>query len=100
MCLTDTLITFITIVFVTLMVTVSGSSSVHRNLQHVHRRLCWCIDLLNIVFTFLWAVFCDDIHPLGFLKGEEFLDWWSNRNHVRKKGSSWRLFVNHVFKLL
>ena len=29
---------------------------------------------MNIVFTFVYAVFCNGNHPLGFLKGEEFLD--------------------------
>ena len=23
----------------------------------VHRQLCWCIELVNIVFTFVYAVF-------------------------------------------
>jgi hypothetical protein len=44
---------------------------------------------MNIVFTFLCAVFT----------GFEFLDYWSSRNCVRKKGSQLRLFVNHVFRL-
>jgi len=54
---------------------------------------------MNIVFTFLYAVFYTCYHPLGFLKGEEFLDYWNSHNHVRKKSSAWRLLVIHVFKL-
>jgi len=40
----------------------------------VHRQLCWNIDWMNIVITLLCAVFYNCHHPLGFLKGEEFLD--------------------------
>ena len=54
---------------------------------------------MNIVFTFLYAVFCDCHNRLGSLQGLEFLDQWSSHNRVRKKGSQWRLFVSHVFKL-
>jgi hypothetical protein len=46
---------------------------------------------MNIVFTFLCAVLHNCHHPLGFLKGEEVLDYWSSHNHVRKKSSPWRL---------
>ena len=42
--------------------------------NEVHRQLCWNMDLVNIVFTFLYAVFYNCHHRLGFLKGEEFLD--------------------------
>jgi len=53
----------------------------------LHRQFCWHIDLVNIVFTFLYALFCDGIHPSGFLKCEEFLDYWSSHNRVRQKSS-------------
>jgi len=49
-------------------------SSVHHNLQHTVQRVCWYIDSMNIVFTFLYALLYVCHHPLGFLKGEEFLD--------------------------
>ena len=39
----------------------------------LHRQLFWYIDAVNIVFTFLCAVFYICHHPLGFLK-DEFLD--------------------------
>jgi hypothetical protein len=42
--------------------------------NRVHRQFCWSVDTLKIVFTFLYAVFCNCHNPLGFLKGEEFLD--------------------------
>jgi len=54
-------------------------STVHSNLQH-STQLCWCIDTVNIVFTFLYAVFYNCHHSLGFLKGGEFMDWWSSHN--------------------
>jgi len=54
---------------------------------------------MNIVFTFLYAVFYNSNHPLGFQKGEEFLDYWSSHNPVRKNSSPCRLFVIHVFEL-
>ena len=89
------------IVFVRVMVRVSGVSIflfiVISN--KIHRQLCWYIDSMNIVFTFLYAVFCDCHHHLGSLQGSEFLDFWSSHNGVRKKGFGWRLFVRHVFKL-
>jgi len=44
---------------------------------------------VNIVFTFLYAVFCNGIHSLGLLKDKEFLDKWSSHNGVRKNSSSW-----------
>ena len=49
-------------------------SSLHRNLQQSTETICWYVDLMNIVFTFSCAVFFNCHHPLGFLKGEEFLD--------------------------
>jgi hypothetical protein len=61
--------------------------------------ICWYIDSVNIVFTFLHAVFYNCHHPLGFLKGDKFLDYLSSHNRVRKKSSPWRLLVIHVFKL-
>jgi len=42
--------------------------------SEVHRQLCWNMDWVNIVFTFLYAVFYNCHHPLDFLKGKEFLD--------------------------
>jgi hypothetical protein len=42
--------------------------------NEVHRQLYWNMDWVNIVFTFLYAVFYNCHHPLGFLKCEEFLD--------------------------
>jgi hypothetical protein len=50
----------------------------------VHRQLCCYIDTMNIVFTFLYVAFYNCHHPLDFLKGEEFMDWWSSHNCVRK----------------
>ena len=55
---------------------------------------------MNIVFTFLCAGFYNCHHPLGFLKGEEFLDYWSSHNGVKRNSSACRLFVSHVFELL
>ena len=49
--------------------------------NRVHRELCQYIDTLNIVFTFLYAIFYNCHHPLGFLKGEEFLDYWSSHKN-------------------
>ena len=54
---------------------------------------------MNIVFTFLYAVFYDCHHYLGSSQGSEIRDYWNSHNRVRKKGSEWRLFVSHVFKL-
>ena len=54
---------------------------------------------MNIVFIFLYAVFYDCHHHLGSSQGSEMPDYWNSHNGVRKKGSEWRLFVNHVFKL-
>jgi hypothetical protein len=34
----------------------------------VHRQLCWCIDTVNIVFTFSYTVFYNDNHRLIFFK--------------------------------
>ena len=42
--------------------------------SEVHRQLCWNIDCVKIVFTFIYAVFYNCHCPLGFLKGEDFLD--------------------------
>ena len=39
----------------------------------IHRQLCLYIYTMNIVFTFLYSVFYNGNHLLGFLKGEEFL---------------------------
>jgi hypothetical protein len=39
----------------------------------LHRQLRWYIDLLNIVLTFLYAVFYNCHHPLGFLKARNLL---------------------------
>jgi len=36
----------------------------------VHRQFCWYIDSMNIVFTFLYAVFYNCHHPLGFSKSQ------------------------------
>jgi len=74
-------------------------SSVHHNLKNSTQRVCWYIDSMNIVFTFLNAVFYNCHHPLGFLKGNEFLDCLSSHNVVRKKSSPLMLLVIHVFKL-
>jgi hypothetical protein len=38
----------------------------------VHRQLCWYIDWVNILFTFIYAVFYNCHHPLGFLKAERY----------------------------
>ena len=65
----------------------------------LHRQLCWYIDSMNIVFTFLYAVFCDCHHHLGSSQGSEMPDYWNSHNRVRKKVSEWLLFVSHVFKL-
>jgi len=54
---------------------------------------------MNILFTFLYAVFYNCHHPVGFLKCDEFLDYWKNHNPARKKSSQWRLLVILVFKL-
>ena len=54
---------------------------------------------MNIVFIFLYAVFYDCHHHLGSSQGSEMPDYWNSHNRVMKKGSEWRLFVSHVFKL-
>jgi len=41
--------------------------------KKVYRQLCWCIDTVDIVFTFSYAVFYDCYHPVGFLKARNFL---------------------------
>ena len=51
---------------------------------------------MNIVFTFLYAVFYNCHHPVSILKGKEFLDDCRAHNHVRKNSSPWRLFVGRV----
>jgi hypothetical protein len=38
-------------------------------------------------------------HPLAFIKGEKFIDYWSMQIGVGKKSSAWRLFVGPLFKL-
>jgi len=49
---------------------------------------------MNIVFTFLYAVFYKCHHPLGLLKGEELLDNWYGHNlHFSIE------VVSHVIKL-
>jgi len=49
---------------------------------------------MNIVFTFLYAVFYNCHHSLGFLKGQEFLDNWNGHNlHFSIEA------VSHIFKL-
>ena len=53
---------------------------------------------MNIVFTFLYAVFYDGHHHLGSSQGLDIRDYWNSHNRVRKKGSGWRLFVSHFFK--
>jgi hypothetical protein len=73
-------------------------SSIHSNVQQ-YTELCWYIDTVYIVFTFLSAVFYNYHHHLDFLKGEEFLEHWSRHNGVREESSVWRLFVGYVFKL-
>ena len=40
----------------------------------VHRQIYLYIDTMNIVFTFLYAVFYNGNHTVDFLKGKEFLD--------------------------
>jgi len=64
------------IVFVRVMVRVSGVSIflfiVISN--KIHRQLCWYIDSMNIVFTFLYAVLYNCHLHLGSLQGLEFLD--------------------------
>jgi hypothetical protein len=74
-------------------------SSVRRNLQQSTQTVCWYVDSLNIVLTFLYVVFYDCHHPIGFLKGNKFLDYLSSHNVVRKKSSQWRLLVIYVLKL-
>jgi len=39
----------------------------------VHRQIYLYVDTMNIVFTFLYAVFYIGNHTVGFLKGKEFL---------------------------
>ena len=65
----------------------------------LRRQFRWCIDSIYIVFTFKYVLLYVCHHSLGFLKGEEFLDYWSSHNRVRKKRSPWSLLVNHGFKL-
>jgi hypothetical protein len=48
---------------------------------------------VNIVFILLYAVLYNCHHPVGVLKGEEYLDWWSSHNCVRRKSSGWSLVV-------
>jgi hypothetical protein len=67
--------------------------------SRVHKQHCWNIDWVNIVFTFVYAVFYNCHHPLGFLKDKEFVDYLSSHNRVRINCSPWRLFVIHIFKL-
>ena len=74
-------------------------SSVYHNLQQSMQTVCWYIDSMNIEFTFLSAVFYNCHHPLGFLKGEEFLDYWNNHNRVRKKSSPWVLLFMFLILL-
>jgi hypothetical protein len=47
----------------------------------VHRQLCWYIDAMNIVFTFLYGVFYNCHHTLG------------SHSDVGEKTSAWSLFV-------
>ena len=72
------------------------------NSNKAHRQLCWYIQRIYIYIniTFLYGIFYNGNHPLGFLKGKEFLDQWSSHKHVRKKGSVWRLVFSRVLKLL
>ena len=64
----------------------------------IRRQLCCYIDSLNIVFTFLYAVFYDCHLYLWSSQGSEIPDYWNSHSRVRKKGSEWR-FVSHIFKL-
>ena len=65
----------------------------------IRRQLCWDIDSVKIVFTFLYAVFYDCHRHLVSSQGSEIPDCWKSHSRVRKKGSEWRLFVSDVFKL-
>jgi hypothetical protein len=60
---------------------VEGSTVISNTVQS---QLCWYIDKMNVEFTFLYAVFYNCRYPLGFLKGEQFMDWWSGYNLARK----------------
>jgi hypothetical protein len=68
-------------------------SSVHPNLQQSTQTICWYIYSVNVVFKFLYVMLYNCHHPFGFLKGDEFLDYWSDHNCVRKKFSPWRLLL-------
>jgi len=74
------------------------------NCNKAHRQLCWYIQriytYIYLYFTFLYGIINNGNHPLGFLKGKEFLDQWSSHKHVRTKGSVWRLLFSHVLNLL
>ena len=65
----------------------------------IRRQLYWDIDSVNIVFTFLYAVFYDCHRHLRSSQGSEIPDYWNSHSRVGKKGSQWRLIVSHVFKL-
>jgi hypothetical protein len=45
----------------------------------VHRQLCWYIDWVNIVFTFIYEAFSNCHHHLGFLKVERCAVGWVSR---------------------
>jgi len=76
------------IVFITLIIRASGGFVCTSVISSkVHRHLCWNTDSVNIVFPFLYPLFYNYHHPVGFLKVEEFLE-------------QWRLFVHCVFKLI
>jgi len=63
------------IVFVRFMIRVSERFSLYIVIYNkVHRQLCWYVNSMNIVFTFLYVVLYNCHHPLGFLKVEEFRD--------------------------
>ena len=65
----------------------------------MRRQLCWYIDSVKIVFTFLYAVFYDCHRHLVSSQCSEIPDCWDSHSRVRKKGSEWGLFARHVFKL-
>ena len=62
--------------------------------------LVYSTNIYIFIFKFLYGIFYNGNHPVGFLKGKEFLDQWSSHKHVRTKGSVWRLLFSHVLNLL
>jgi len=57
------------------------------------------VYLMNIVFTFLYVVYCNCHHPLGLLKGEEFLDKFLQSDSASYKKPSWSITRSVEYKL-